>query len=190
MKLKTAGAALLAAVAAQSAHAGDTTILEPGLHFAWSFGAATAESRPTLSVGLYPNDLGWRRMWAGAGVEEAAQLERPAALDLRLGSDAGLHLMGLPLNAQSLGLNADEGESHGGSFLKPVLIVLAAGAATALVISSAGDAAEDNNPSVNPTPGGGDGGTTVDGVGPDGAGCVNGECAVPCETTNTCNGGG
>lgn len=149
MKKMMWSAACLAAVAAHSAYADDSMMLEPGLHFAWSFGAARAESAPTLSLGLYPNDLGWRRLLADAGVEEAARLERPAVLDLRVGGDGGLRLMGLPLNAQSLGLNAAGGESGGGSFLKPVLIVLAAGAATALAIGAAGDAAEDNNPSVN-----------------------------------------
>ncbi|MFA5941329.1 MAG: hypothetical protein WC809_18400 [Sinimarinibacterium sp.] len=189
------GAALLAALTAHSALAGDTAALEPGLHFAWTFGAQE-QSRPTLSLGLYPNDLGWRRLWADAGVGEVSQLDKPAVFDLRTGDSSGLHMMGLPLNAQSLGLNASDGEASGGSFLKPVLIVLAAGVATALVIGSAGDAAEDNNPAVNVNGSGngdggdGDGGGGTTGVGPDGVGCVNGECAVPCETTNTCSDGG
>ncbi|MFA5941328.1 MAG: hypothetical protein WC809_18395 [Sinimarinibacterium sp.] len=183
MKRTVLASALLAA-GTQAAVAGDTAVVEPGLRFAWSFGAATSESRPTLSLGLYPNDLGWRRLWADAGVEEATRLERPAVLDLRVGSDAGLHLMGLPLNAHALGLNADDGESSGGSFLKPVLIVLAAGAATALVIGASGDAAEDNDPPITPT-GPGEGGVFCDGT--------TGQCVLPCDGAGpliSCNDGG
>lgn len=152
------GTALLAAGAVRSAHAGEPAGVEPGLRLAWTFGAQTG-ARPSLSLGLYPSDRGWRRLWADAGVEELARLEKPAVIDLRFGGDSGPHLMGLPLDAQALGLNAGEGESSGASFLKPVLIVLAAGAAAALVIAAAGDAAKDNNPAVNPDSGDGNGPT-------------------------------
>lgn len=164
-------------------------MLEPGLRFAWSFGAAQTQGAPSLSLGLYPNDLGWRRLWADMGAEEMSRVDRPAVLDLHVGAASGLRLMGLPLTAQALGLNADGEDAGGARFMRPALIVLAAGAAAALVISAAGDAAEDNNPTVNPTPEGGDG-SRIDGVGPDGVACVNGQCAVPCETTDTCSNGG
>jgi hypothetical protein len=184
-------AALLACAAASPAFAQEPALVEPGVRLSWSFGATGHGAPPTLSLGLYPNAVGWQRLWSDLGARELASVaERPAVIELRWSRSADLRLMGLPLNAQTLGLNAD-GDSEGMVFLKPALIVLAVGAAGALVIGAAGDAARDNNPTVGPTPGGGgddsggddNTGLEINGVGPDGIACVNGDCAIPCGST-------
>lgn len=151
MKRSFVGAAVLACAVVCPAFAGDSNALEPGLRFAWSFGAQT-DTQPSLSLGLYPNDLGWRRMWADMGADEMSRIGKPAVLDLHIGADSGLRLMGLPLTVQALGLNADGEDASGVRFLPPALIVLAAGAAAALIIGAAGDAAEKNNPADDPMP--------------------------------------
>jgi hypothetical protein len=146
----TMSAALLACAAICPVLAADPAPVEPGLRLSWSFGATADAAPPTLSLGLYPNAVGWQRLWGDLGARELASVvERPAVIELRWSESAELRLMNLPLNASTLALNADGG-SDGAGFLKPALIVLAAGAAAALVIGASGDAAKDSDPGEPP----------------------------------------
>jgi len=77
-------------------------------------------------------------------------------------------------DARTLRLNAEGDESAGGMrYMRPALIVLAAGVATALAIGAAGNAAEDNNPTVDGS-GPGDADDTCYDLGPGINGCVGG----------------
>ncbi|TJY59954.1 hypothetical protein E4T66_12285 [Sinimarinibacterium sp. CAU 1509] len=199
-------AALLACCVSAPVIAGnnDATpdLLEPGLKFNWDFGAAHADHRTSLRLGLYPSDLGWRRLWLASGANEmSAVVDKPAVLDLRFGDDHGVHLMGLPLDArlQSLGATEGDGASHGNWGLRVGAIVLAAGAATAVMLNALGNAAEDGlDKSIDEHFAGDSSNSNSDtGSGSDTGGggilCINGVCAIPCGTTgpiNSCNSGG
>jgi hypothetical protein len=159
-------------------------LLEPGLRFSWDFGAAHADSRATLRLGLYPSDLGWRRLWLASGTDEMATvLEKPAVLDLRFGDDHGLHLLGLPLDARLRILGAAEGDGggHGNWGLRVGAIVLAAGAATAIILNAAANATEDGiSDSIDEHFAGDSGDDSDDGDDGGGILCNDNGCLIPC----------
>ncbi|WP_370305868.1 hypothetical protein [Sinimarinibacterium flocculans] len=146
MKRSSIAAGALACVVAWPALAGETQWVEPGARLAWTFGAGANQAAPSLSLGLYPNDRGWQRLWATAGADELAMaVDKPAVFELRLdGTAKDLRLMGL-----SLGADSSQAEDSSGNWGTRIgMIALGLGAALALVVYAVGDAVEDSNPTV------------------------------------------
>lgn len=173
----------LAAMVCSSASAGDlsTDTLQPALQVSWTFGQTGPEQPLRLSLGWYPNDLGWQRMWRDAGLNRATP-PRPAVVELRWNGHPSVGLMGLPLDSALLWSSANAGERPNNWPLIFGSTLLALGATAALVVQQTENAVED---AVD------DGSNSFfdnnqdddDGEGDDNDGgilCINGVCVIPC----------
>jgi hypothetical protein len=136
--------ALLACAAACPAVAQEPALFEPGLRLSWKFGAAAYEGPPTLSLGLYPNAVGWQRLWSDLGARELSRVvERPAVIELRWSESTDLRLMGVS-HPLAFGAHASNAAEDGAGSSWGWWLLGGAAVAVIAIAASSGDDGDDN----------------------------------------------
>ncbi len=153
--------------------------IEPGLQLTWQFGRSQAAWQPDVQLALYPNDLGWRRLWSDLGAGEVAQLKRPALVSVNLRDAADVRI-------GAWTMQASQQEDAPNWPLRIGIGVLTVGAVWVVAMNAFGDKLEEGLTPRPAEPDRNDGDTSG------GLLCVGTQCLLPCGTLGpigSCTGG-